>query len=338
MSLAASMPLPVTRPADRQWILSPAADLLLVANLAWPLVALIGMLSWTTGPLTFLQFYVISSAHRLITLPLVFLDRKWIPAQAGRFATVTGLCTLLAAAGLTLGERYPHPADPTNALIYLMIADYVWNAWHFASQTAGIFRIYGRKIEATVDVDAAEREKVCIRVMVLWVILRNIAHLGIDKGTVPAGLGGMAWLDPIAFVPAIWLFVTEIRRYTPERLGRVAYLGSNIALYVAFDASIHLAPGAVLGGIVVAQALFHAIEYITVCGWVAQKKTGGAWDTIVPRLVPSILGFCIAVGAAMWAMLNLWSGFVFGLFTLWVSYLHYSYDGMIWRSPKPARA
>lgn len=335
---ASTQAAPATaRAAGAPWLVAPAVDLLVIANLAWPLVALLGGLAWTSGTMTFLQLYVISSAHRWITVPLVVMDKRWFPGQTKRFTGVAAAITLLWAAVIGLAIVVP-PATGPNLLLYGLIVDYVWNAWHFASQHAGIYRIYGRKVEGKTDDVAAEREKSLIRVMVLWVLLRNVLTLALGAGTLPAGLEYARYLDPFVFLGPLWLLWREVRLGDPARLPRLAYLGSVTALYAAITATMWGGPLQVRVGILLAHALFHAIEYIAVCGWVGQKKQGGAWTYVAPRITTMILGFCLVVGVANWLVLNLWSLQAWAIITLWASYLHYAWDGMIWKAPKPALA
>src|SRR5438876_1109099 len=73
--------------AAKPWLVGPLFDLVFVANLAWPAVALLALAgpSWVLGPLTALQVYFISTPHRWITLALVFLDRDRFWAEPKKF-------------------------------------------------------------------------------------------------------------------------------------------------------------------------------------------------------------------------------------------------------------
>ena len=119
----------MTRSRAPAWLFSGPVDLALIANLGWPLVAVIGTASWSVEPLTFLQFYVLSAAHRWITFPLVLLDRERVPAQATRFAAAALAAAVITGLGLLLALAIPHPDAPGDLLVYLVMVDYVWNAW-----------------------------------------------------------------------------------------------------------------------------------------------------------------------------------------------------------------
>ena len=116
----------------RQWIVSPAFDLLFVANLWWGLILLLPytqetMLAQRTG-IEFWQIYFITAPHRWITLLLVATDpdrregRGWV---FGLIAVVTALVVL----GLRLTQAN---------FACLVFIDFLWNAWHFGSQHGGI--------------------------------------------------------------------------------------------------------------------------------------------------------------------------------------------------------
>ena len=62
-----------TRPlaGERTWLVNPWFDLLLVANIGWPIAMLIAYDGnpWLKSPLTFVQAYFLSSPHRWIHGP-----------------------------------------------------------------------------------------------------------------------------------------------------------------------------------------------------------------------------------------------------------------------------
>src|SRR5262249_25772683 len=56
------------------WIVAPAFDLLLIANLSWPFLLLPGLSTRTETAVDFWQVYFLSLPHRWLTLILVALD------------------------------------------------------------------------------------------------------------------------------------------------------------------------------------------------------------------------------------------------------------------------
>src|SRR5205823_281642 len=147
-----------------------------------------------------------------------------------------GLGLLLIGLGLALvgvAGMVPYAA---NSLMLLMMLDYVWNAWHFAAQHAGIARIYGRTVRPEQSLPHAEFEKMAIRILVLWVFFRLAIHIaalseyGENVRWLTPWLG---WIDPLMLVPAAILLVRESSSFRPQCLGRMLYIVSVIALYTA---------------------------------------------------------------------------------------------------------
>src|SRR5688572_11790919 len=116
------------------WLVGPWFDLLLIANIAWPLVLVVQFNDGFSGRegVLFWQLYFITTPHRWITLALVFLDRERLAQRRWLFL---GIAAVVVA--VCLGVRIA-----TGTLTCLLTIDYLWNAWHFASQHHGIYRIY----------------------------------------------------------------------------------------------------------------------------------------------------------------------------------------------------
>src|SRR5262245_64180331 len=84
----------------------------------------------------FWQVYFLTLPHRWITLIILVLD----PGRRGGkglFLAAIASAVFLLLLGVRLG---------TSAFTYLAVVDYIWNAWHFGSQHAGVLRIYSRKV------------------------------------------------------------------------------------------------------------------------------------------------------------------------------------------------
>jgi len=335
--------LPVGLPASQRpatgWLISPSVDLVLFANLLWPVVALLAWLSPSLlePPLTGIQVYFLSTPHRWVTLVLVFLDRSQFAAQPRRF-TLVGLGLLSAGALLVaLGTYFPVSG---NTLALFMMVDYAWNSWHFASQHAGISRIYGRLCKANMEPKSAEFEKLALRVLVIWAFIRLAAVVALRRETPFAGLSGvlshLTWLDPVFAGPAVWLLFQEIRAYAPERFGRLAYIGSVVAIYVAQMVALNLGYDKVTMALFLAGAVFHALEYLAICGWAMAKKRSGVWNYLAPRAALFVLVFAAVLGITH-ITIERQSVYTWTLITLLVSLLHYGYDGMIWKSRPAAK-
>lgn len=119
------------------WLLGPVLDSLFIANLAWPAVALFAMVATETvayQTFGYLLAYFIIMPHRWITLPLVFGDRQRLGQRPLAYLAVLA-AVVVSCAVVKLSM---------TSLAVLVAADYLWNAWHFAGQHGGIYRIYGR--------------------------------------------------------------------------------------------------------------------------------------------------------------------------------------------------
>ena len=124
------------RTSAQGWLFGPWTDLLFVANIAWPAIILLMVWGGLDMHLrvSFWQIYFVTTPHRWITLAVVFCDRDRFRERSPAFMGVA-----VAIAAICLGV-----CASTGTLTCLLAIDYAWNAWHFAAQHHGIFRIYGR--------------------------------------------------------------------------------------------------------------------------------------------------------------------------------------------------
>ena len=334
-----SPPLPPTSlpRSIKSWLVGPWFDLLFLANVAWPAVAILYFLRPADGAvpdlLSLFQVYFLSTPHRWITLVLVFCDSERFWKEPIRFG---GLGLGLVAFGLLVvlvGAIFPLPLD---ALVILMMVDYLWNAWHFAAQHAGISRIYGRSVRPEQTLPHAEFEKMAIRTLVLWVFFRFAVHMaghsqyGASVAWMTPWLG---WIDPFAFVPACVFLCRELAVFSPRGIGRLAYVSSVVALYSAQLLAIRLECTSWMVALFFGGAIFHAVEYLAICNWAVQKRVTGIWRYQITRTGLAMLVFMALIGAANY-FVNAQSLYAWTLITLLVSYLHYAYDGIIWRAKK----
>jgi hypothetical protein len=239
---------------------------------------------------------------------------------------------LVAVAGLV-----PHAA---GSLMLLMMLDYIWNAWHFAAQHAGIARIYGRMTRPEQSLPHAEFEKMALRTLVLWVFFRFAVHMAALSPYAASveWLGPwLPWIDPFMVAPVAILLFREAVAYRPQCLGRLLYIISVIAIYTAQLIAIRLQNLEWMIGFFFAGAIFHATEYLAICNWSVQKRTTGIWNYQITRTGLALVVFMAILGAANY-FVNAQSIYAWQLITLLVSLLHYGFDGMIWRAkPAPAK-
>lgn len=313
--------LPAAAPAPRAWLVGPWFDLLFIANIAWPLILAAQFSEGFTGRagVQFWQLYFLTTPHRWITLVLVFLDRERFAARRWIFVSIG-----VAIVAICLGVRIS-----TGALTCLLTIDYLWNAWHFASQHHGVYRIYGRLSEPARTV-GLRAEKWLLRLFVLYVIVRVAG----TTWAYPALDNTLLFADWAALAVPAWLLVND--QTHGWSLGRTAYLLSMLMLYVSLLAAVHFhQPGLTLA-LATASALFHAIEYLALVTWAARNRYAargeqlGLLAHLVPRWSIALLIFIAVLGSSGWLLdqhlLKSWL-----LINVIVAFLHYAYDGLIWR-------
>lgn len=317
------------------WLLGRGLDTVVIANWWWPVLALAFATSgWLHSGLSWWQLYLVSSPHRWITLPLVFGEGERVRAQWRRFAGVGAALVFLGGALMALGLRR---STGMAALGIFMSVDYVWNAWHFASQGAGINRIYGRAVAPDTDRRVTESEKSMFRTIVIWTFLRLAIVVGATSANTRINIDLTSldqlsrWGDLVALVMAGVLVFRVARRSSPGHRSQLSYTASFISLYAAQLLALHSHRVAMVGYLAFAAAVFHASEYLAVCSWAASRKREGLWRRPAARSVGALVAFVAVVGGLNWAV-ALWSAWAWAAMTLMVSLLHYGYDGMIWRS------
>jgi hypothetical protein len=290
--------------------------------------------------LQFWQIYFLTTPHRWVTLLLVFFDRQQFAQHKAAYLAIA-----IAAISVCLGVRLT-----TGTLLCLLAVDYIWNAWHFAAQHHGIYRIYARvagKMPRISDREllgnavqhspaAAGIEKWSFRFFLLYVILRVAGatwpYLAVEQAFFTAD-----WL--FVGIP-VWLFVRDL--LLPQATGRTLYLMSVLALYLALLAAVHFNRPALMLSLTTASAVFHATEYLALVAWNVNRRQRtmagklGIMQYFAPRWSLVLGTFVLVLGATGW-LLN--EHFMRPWLTLnvMVAFLHYAYDGLIWRSSSPAR-
>lgn len=325
------MPLPSvdrSRPIGPSggWIVSPAFDLLFLANLPWVLV-FIPPLVGIDGPLSFWQLYFLTTPHRWMTLLVVATDPDRREGRGPLFLVLAA-----AAMGVVTGTYLL-----TGDFACLVIADLVWNGWHFASQHAGVLRIYGRKVGG----GWAWLERYGTRAFVFYVALRAPAFATGYLRTFPDLFTTVRILDLVVLMIPVVLVVVQFRRFTPSRVGKTVYVLSVSALYSSLLFAVRAEDGPLLLALSLGSALFHATEYLAIVTHYAWRRRleggGGGFRTMAANWGLVLVTFAVVVGlfAATWetSLGDLWVGA-----NLAAAFLHYAYDGMIWKLRRPATA
>lgn len=311
-----------TAAAKSGWLVHPVFDLLLVANVLWPLLIWLGA---TDGfgrrdGLLFWQVYFITTPHRWVTLLLVFGDRQRFRSRRGLFV---GIAVVVVA--VTLGVRFG-----TGSLTCLLAIDYLWNAWHFSAQHHGIARLYSR--QSAGQVAEPSWEKWAFRLFLLYVIFR-VAGTTWALENLELGL---AQFDFVVLVIPIVLLARAARAPFALEGGGLVYRASVCGLYLGMLWAVHeQRPGMVLA-FATASALFHATEYLAVVGWTLHRKRGkdtsalGLLGWIIPRWVLMMAVFMMILGAGGYWLDQRWLE-AWLTVNVAVAFLHYAYDGLIWR-------
>jgi hypothetical protein len=358
------------RPETKAWLLGPGWDLLLLANLTWPVIvglAMWGGLStgWTesglVGSLLFWQVYFISTPHRWVTLGLVFMDEDKFQQRPLAFMGI-GVFFVLFVTGVTLAS---------GGTLLLVAIDFFWNAWHFAAQHSGISRIYNRMAHPE-DQGRALFEKIMLRTFVLFVLFRAAALAclancgetaistapvlvkftaqllpGVENETLEKIAAVFTqhseiWLDWAMLLLPLCLLVREVWRFRPGSMSALIYMGSVLGLYITLLFSVRSHHTVFLLAVALATALFHATEYLGIVSFAVIRKhsrsSRGLLRHLAPRWGITLVGFILFLGVSAWMISkhyqNQWA-----VLTIAVSFLHYAYDGMIWKAPrKVARA
>lgn len=310
------------------WLIGPWVDCLFLANVTWPLIFL---WSYSGGlpaldEVQFWQVYFVTTPHRWITLVVVFLDTDHYRQRRTTFAGIA-----IAAVVICLLVRVS-----TGTLTCLLAIDYLWNSWHFAAQHHGIFRIYGRAVEPQ-RTRGLLLEKVVMRAFLVYVILR-VAGGSWAYPRLGTWLHSLDWA--VLLIP-ICLAGRELLRFRPVAAGRLVYLTSVLALYSALLVCVHWQRPRETLMLATASALFHATEYLTTVSWAVRRKHAkassrqGVFFQLAATWGLSLAIFVAVLGSAGWLIQHQWMEFWL-LCNVIVAYLHYTYDGMIWKTRRPS--
>ena len=314
----------------RGWIVSPVFDLLFLANLGWLLLLLPGFATRSDTAIDFWQIYFLTLPHRWITLVLVVTDVDRRGTQSRKLAIIAALFAVLVV-GAFLG---------TGAFLCLALVDYVWNSWHFASQHAGVLRMYARKVGGGSE----SLERWGLRVFVTYGALRAA---GWATGWLEADASYLSWLhgiDLAVLVIPVALLLSNFIGATRERVGKLAYLASVCSLYTGFVLSLRFGCWNFVVVFAAAGSMFHAVEYLAIVTHYARRREAvgspGPFRTLARFWLIFLGGYVLALGSVGVLMSRTDSGFVVlwqGL-NLWAAFVHYAFDGMIWKLRRPETA
>ena len=322
------------------WLISPAFDLLFFANVPWLLIAMPAfLLCGDTLDIEYWQIHFITTPHRWITLLLVATDSDRRAGRTGWFLLIAAVALMAIAIAQASSETF----------ICLVLINHLWNAWHFASQHSGILRIYSRKS----GVGRRWLEVWAMRTFIVYAMLRPLPWVfGWIEGYVVGGASYQWILDcAMLTVPAVMLAV-ELSDRPQRRPAKLAYLSSVCLLYGGLLAAAALTSAEVADlsrwilGLGFGATLFHSVEYFAIITPYARRRqhsgTPGVFQQLARHWIGVMAGFMICLGLFTKVLSDeyvgatvreLWIGV-----NLWVSTLHFAYDGMIWKLRRPETA
>ncbi|WP_404308511.1 hypothetical protein [Neorhodopirellula lusitana] len=330
-----------SQPNKSGFLFSPGIDLFFVINVAWPLIFLVDRVGGVTThqSLLFWQIYFVTAPHRWITLALVAVDHHKGQDRRRQFLAF-GSAILIGCLCVKMG---------TGSLLCLGAIDYIWNAWHFASQHHGIFQIYQRQrrvsdhtnseTQAKSDSPTKIRfERFLFRGFMLYVIAR-VAGWGWTEGP----FEGFRWTGPadwlVLLIP-LGLVVRQLIRYarrSQATVASLAYLTSVMSLFTALLLASHYENSQWVVQLALASAIFHSLEYMAIVTWSMHRTRESSQSSVLTRLATVWLSFLavfiIVIGLGNYLLSR-------GYFEFWVfvniivAFWHYCFDGMIWKSKK----
>jgi hypothetical protein len=327
------------QPAEKPsagWVVSPAFDLLFLANVAWPLLLLAAAMApgfvRDDGRLQteFWVLYFLITPHRWITLFLVAADpdrregRKWL------------FIAIAVVAALVVGGVWAL----TGALTCLMMIDYTWNTWHFASQHQGVLRMYAKKAGGGPE----WLERHALRAFIVYTLLRTA---GWTTGDIEADSHLKVWLNAVDLVmlavPGAVLVVNLFGVHR-GRVGKLCYLVSLLTLYAALLLCMRNDWRTGVFALTAASSTFHAVEYLAVVSHYARRRTAvgsaGMFREVAKQWAVVFVVYLVALGLiGVWAdKAGGWVVRAWAAVNVWSAFLHYTYDGFIWKLRKPATA
>lgn len=319
--------------AKTPWLVSPAFDLLFVANVGWLVLWLASLVSGQQSTtVEFWQIYFLTTPHRWLTLFLVAADPD---RRDGRSLQLVVMA--IVAAAVVVGVWWQ-----TADLTCLLLIDYLWNAWHFAAQHSGVARIYSRQPGAPLQSrGGAFWERTGLRGFVVYVVLRLA---GWTTGWTAAA-PNLEWIwsmtDILAFGCPAAVIWTTFRNRPWEQRGRTCYVASVCGLYAALLVAVDLQKTNWVLALTIGSALFHAVEYLAIVSYYAWQRrhrgSAGLFRTLANGWGRLLLVSLLVFGCAAYFVESRWTE-LWLMLNVWAAFLHYAYDGMIWKLRRPATA
>ena len=274
---------------------------------------------------SFWQIYFLTTPHRWLTLFLVASDPDRREGRSTLFLMLAVVAALVVSGTWTL----------TGAFTCIALIDYLWNAWHFAAQHGGILRIYSK------------RSRSGIRWLETWGTRVFITYVGLRLAGWTTGWTEVSPLAQILVRSAdlmllaipLALLATVLINAPFQRLGKLAYVVSVMSLYSILLLAVRDSYHGIVIALTAASAAFHAIEYLAIVSfYAAQRREQGSksiFQNMARRWVEVLFLFMVALGVFATIADSVAVEFWLGI-NLWAAFLHYAFDGMIWKLRRPA--
>ena len=282
-----------------------------------------------------------SFSHQLLTLPLVYGDRDTFRSRRVVF--------LVAPIVLLVGIAVVR----SRAFLALALVAAGWNAFHTVQQRYGLLRIYGRK--AGQDRPGVERWLLFAGFGAAVTLAVASPRLGdglgdgvldlgqpgsntaiLDQLTSMQGVAAVVAVPMVAAVVALGAVWWTEERARPANPAKRWYLASTMCLFAVAP----FAPLAALLGFVGS----HAVEYYVVVARSLRSRTATKPESNLARVArvarpwPAVVVFGVGGAAAVYAlMLGGWVD-AFAVLALTFGAMHFLFDGLIWRTGRPAYA
>ncbi|MDA0709079.1 MAG: hypothetical protein O3B73_02585 [bacterium] len=270
------------------------------------------------------------AAHRYFTFPLIYLDPVEFQRRKAIYLLTPVLC--LAIVGLCYYFRIDEPE--------MFAIWYLFNYFHFVRQKYGILRIYSGKARWG-------HKRLDAWTSYLWGIAgfafmfgyqsdvegRVMHYLRTLSGGTPIPME-MTWLAYLfaSLITCVWL-AYEFLNPEQKNWPKLIFLFSVVFMY-------GVVPILSTDALFIATSFSHAAEYIALVGFTVKNKSRQhAFESpVLARAARHILlstaGFIIATSGMLYGLKTL-SLLAFLVFTYGTSFMHFIFDGMIWKLRRP---
>jgi hypothetical protein len=324
---------PTQVPTSRKWLFSRWADLIFMSNVYWPLLviplAYVTQLLYQSGVESSVYF-MLTIPHRWFTMGVIFADKNRFALQRKKLL-IAGALTLLFYASLWYFFGFA----------VVIAVRYFWNLWHIVKQHLGLARIYTIRGEPDKTID----ERLIFKGLQLFMLYAGLrlVSMGISIEDQKA-LQGIAWLAESQFAILDYLFmlipvsflIREFILFNPNRLGRTIYVTSICLHYMAMVVFVHLGYEGLAFGVAIANSIIHANEYLAISHWAFRRGASATQFQWVGAFTKHLTRNLVAVITIMAVTAFMIEAKMYGIWLILAtssSYLHYAFDGIIWKMP-----